>query len=388
MWRRVTVRNFRSIEAADVELAPFTLLVGPNGSGKSNFADALVFLRDVGFDASTAVTRRGGISGVRRWSRTKPFDVSMAVRVASTREKLETDFVEHRITIHSGEEGRWSFKREEFVLEERGQEPRAFKRHGGVIQPAARAGQRFGDLPDTTSAMLYVRQLLGARELAPLWEVKRFRLNPDLMRQPQVVTESWRLDESGSNIASAIRRLRGITETIFRREIVDAMARIVPGLTDIAVQDVGRHLTLEFKQAQAGGTASFYGTEMSEGALRALGILVAAQQMRRNELLIIEEPEVNIHAGAAQLLFDVLKHASQRGAVLVTTHSAELLDAARDEEILVCAYSEGVTRIGPLASEQRRLVRDGLFSVAELLRSEPLRIEGEAPAAIEPGSAP
>ena len=96
----------------------------------------------------------------------------------------------------------------------------------------------------------------------------------------------------------------------------------------------------------------------------------------------IEEPEVSIHVGAAQLLFDVLERASRKGAVLITTHSADLLDAARDEAILVCSYRGGVTRIGPLSSAQRDVVREGLFSVAELMRSEPLRIEGERPEAV------
>jgi type I restriction enzyme M protein len=137
---------------------------------------------------------------------------------------------------------------------------------------------------------------------------------------------------------------------------------------------------MRFDQKQAAGqVARFSTSEMSEGALRALGILVTAQQMTQDELLIIEEPEVAIHVGAAQLLFDVLKDASTRGSVLLTTHSADLLDAAREEEILVCSYREGVTRIGPLASAQREVVRQGLFTVAELLRSEPLRIEGEEP---------
>src|SRR3712207_7511297 len=116
---------------------------------------------------------------------------------------------------------------------------------------------------------------------------------------------------------------------------------------------------------------------MSEGAIRALGILVAAQQMSRDELLLLEEPEVSIHPGAAAVLFEFLKQASRRGAVLLTTHSAELLDAAKDEEILVCDYREGVTHIGPMEKEQRRLVKEGLLSAAELMRSEPLRIEGK-----------
>ena len=99
--------------------------------------------------------------------------------------------------------------------------------------------------------------------------------------------------------------------------------------------------------------------------------------MQRDELLIVEEPEVAIHAGAAQLLFELLKEASEKGAVLITTHSPDLLDHARDEEILVCSYDEGATRIGPLAQRQRNIVREGLFSLAELMRTEPLRIEGD-----------
>jgi type I restriction enzyme M protein len=59
MWRRVELRNYRSIEDVSVDLAPFTVLVGPNGSGKSNFADALVFAREVATDAATAVDKRG-----------------------------------------------------------------------------------------------------------------------------------------------------------------------------------------------------------------------------------------------------------------------------------------------------------------------------------------
>jgi len=163
------------------------------------------------------------------------------------------------------------------------------------------------------------------------------------------------------------------------------MQRIIPGLERISVERFDRFQFIKFTQRQGGGVlASFSATEMSEGALRALGILVAAEQITPEELLIIEEPEVSIHVGAAQLLFEVLKRASERGAVLITTHSADLLDAAGDEEILVCAYRDGVTRIGPLSSAQRAVVKEGLFSVAELMRSEPLRIEGDPPEAAEP----
>lgn len=382
MWRRIEIRNFRSIKFADVCLAPFTVVVGPNGSGKSNFADAFVFVRDVALDALAAVSRRGGISGVRRWNKTRPLDVTVDLRVARSAEALDSEYARHHFTVGSGAEGKWHFKHE--IIEERASKTQ----RGFIVQ---RKGSKFvhtpgnwpirGPIEDTTSAMLYVSQIQVSTLRSALYSIKRYRLDSNVMRRPQVASPVSRLDESGANICAAIRRL-GAHDLSFVKE---AMRRLVPGLEDIRVVEVGNYLSLEFHQRQeSGDLAAFQPTELSEGAVRALGIIVAARQMRKNELLIIEEPEMNIHVGAASLLFDILKHSSRRGAVLLTTHSPDLLDAACDEEILVCSYRNGVTRVGPLASEQRQLVRDGLFSVAELMRSDDLRIEGELPAAIPP----
>jgi type I restriction enzyme M protein len=221
--------------------------------------------------------------------------------------------------------------------------------------------------------MVIAAQLGDFRRTAVLRTVRRYRLNPDVMRRPQLISDRVRLEEDGANIAVAVRAVRA---TGRMEDLLRALAKIVPGLRDVKVRQAERYLTLEFEQEQDEGlVARFNATEMSEGALRALGIIVATLQMARDELLIIEEPEVSIHVGAAALLFDVLKEASESGAVLITTHSADLIDAAADEEILVCEYAQGVTSIGPLASAQRAVVRDGLFSVAQLMRSEPLRIE-------------
>ncbi len=45
--RRLFIQNFRSIEHADLELAPITVLYGPNGSGKSSLLYALLGLRNI-----------------------------------------------------------------------------------------------------------------------------------------------------------------------------------------------------------------------------------------------------------------------------------------------------------------------------------------------------
>lgn len=374
MWRRIDIKNFRSIEQATVELAPFTIVVGPNGSGKSNFADALAFARDIARDADAALTIRGGITGVRRWRPSKPTDVSIEVRAASRQNLLDETYACHYFKIHSLKSPEWAFSEERIdVVQDR--DPKAWvhrKDHRVEAQPPV-----FDRPTKTSSAMVLAKQTKAFARTSPLRNVKSYRLNPDEMRRVQLATEETRLSESGANIAGAIRAIRSADEL---SAILEPMKKIIPELTDITVDQAGRYLVLKFKQGQGGtDVAEFGASEMSEGALRALGIIVAAHQMEADELLIVEEPEVSIHVGAAGLLFDVLKHASQRGSVLVTTHSADLLDRAEDEEILVCEYANGKTQIGPLAKSQRTLVRKGLFSLAEIMRAEPLRMEPAVP---------
>ena len=56
---KVWAKNFRSIEHAELELDPLTVLVGPNASGKSNLLDILGFLADAARDGlENAITRR------------------------------------------------------------------------------------------------------------------------------------------------------------------------------------------------------------------------------------------------------------------------------------------------------------------------------------------
>jgi predicted ATPase len=371
MWRRIEIRNYRSIEDATIELAPFTVVVGPNGSGKSNFADALVFARDISVDASAAIENRGGITGVRRWRPTKPTAVTIDIRASGSKRGLESDYVRHMFKIHSGAQGAFSFTDERIEIVSRSERRAWISRAGNVLKKGG--GGILPGVTETASAMILAGQLQEFAKTPALRNIRRYRLSPDEMRQPQLSSEKVRLEENGANIAVAVRDVKRMGRF---DDLLLALGKIVPGLKDLRVEQVGRYLTLKFQQSQEEGlVADFNATEMSEGALRALGIVVATLQMVPDELLVIEEPEVSIHVGAARLLFEVLKEASEAGAVLLTTHSADLLDAARDEEILVCEYVDGITKIGPMARSQREIVRQGLFSVAELMRSEPLRIE-------------
>ncbi len=76
--------------------------------------------------------------------------------------------------------------------------------------------------------------------------------------------------------------------------------------------------------------AEFFAHSMSDGVLHVLGVLLVLFQSpgaaSAARLLGVEEPETALHPEAAGVLVDALLEASERTQVVVTTHSADLLD--------------------------------------------------------------
>ncbi|MDE0177448.1 MAG: AAA family ATPase [Gammaproteobacteria bacterium] len=93
----------------------------------------------------------------------------------------------------------------------------------------------------------------------------------------------------------------------------------------------------------------------------------------------IEEPESALHPAAAGVLIDSLTDASQLAQVVVTSHSADLLDsdAIPDSAIPAVLSEHAETRIGPLDEDGRSALRDHLFTAGELLRKDQLRPDPE-----------
>ena len=116
---------------------------------------------------------------------------------------------------------------------------------------------------------------------------------------------------------------------------------------------------------------------MSDGTLRALGVLTALFQGNRDHtpsLVGIEEPETALHPAASAALREALQTASEKTQVIVTSHSPDLLDdESISADMVRAVVSEaGETKIANIDEASRSVLRDKLFSVGELLRLDQL----------------
>jgi predicted ATPase len=371
---RVLLENYKSIARCDVSLSPLTFLVGPNGSGKSNFLDALRFVADALRTALDRTIRdRGGIKEVRRRSSIHP--THFGVRLEFALPAGQRGFYSFR--IGALREAGYEVQREECLItspEALGPDAHYRVEHGTVVSTSVPVA------PAASTDRLYLVNASGLPEFRPIYELLSnmgfYNLKPDEIRDLQPPDVGEILSRDGGNIASVLGQLT--TRNLMAKErIEEYLGKVVSGIETVDARSIGSKETLEFRQQMEGSEhpLRFLAANMSDGTLRAVGILVALFQTSNGQrarvpLVAIEEPEVALHPAAAGILLDALIDASQHTQVLVTSHSPDLLDNYRvsADSILAVVANGGITSIAPLDEVGRSVFRDRLYTPGELLK--------------------
>ncbi|MCW7537397.1 AAA family ATPase [Aquabacterium sp. A7-Y] len=367
--RRVRAKNFKSIAACDVELGPLTYLVGPNGSGKSNLLDALHFVRDaLEGSLENALHLRGGLSEVRRRSGGHPthFGVRLDFHLPDGRHGY------YAFNVGSKPAGGFEVLREECAIGEAGMGPSYVVAQG---KPEKTSEDVF---PVSTPDRLALVNAAGLPAFRPVFDalvgMNFYNLNPRVMRDLQKPQDGATLKPVGENIASVVSFLERYAPR--QKALVEEYLNlVVPSVHGVERIGVGHMETVEFRQDTAGSKHPwrFAANSMSDGTLRALGILVALFQggdQSRPSLIGIEEPEVALHPAAAAVVREALSRASERSQVLVTSHSPDLLDDVNIgvDSLLAVSSEGGVTQIAPIDEGARKVMRDRLYTAGELLK--------------------
>ncbi|TAM85648.1 MAG: chromosome segregation protein SMC [Candidimonas sp.] len=376
---RVVLRNYRSIGYCDVRLGPLTYLVGANGAGKSNFVDGLHLVSDaLNGSLDNALQVRGGLNEVRRRSSGHP--TNFAIRLEFRLPDGRPGHFTFEVGAHRG--GGYEVKAEECVIQGIGKGP-YYRIERGELKDSSEA-----TFPAVLSDRLALVAASGVPVFRPVFDALAsmgfYNLNPKLMRELQKPQEGRLLKSAGENVASVVAHLERVGDDQMSI-ITEYLRTVVPMVHGVEHKVIGPMATLEFRQEMAGAKHPwrFLAQNMSDGTLRALGILVALFQGNRDyapTLIGIEEPETALHPAASAALRDALGRAAQKTQVVVTSHSPELLDDQEiDTDAVLAVVSEGgETYVASLDGASRKVLRQRLFSVGELLRLNQLEPDRRA----------
>ncbi|MCB2261655.1 MAG: AAA family ATPase [Candidatus Thiosymbion ectosymbiont of Robbea hypermnestra] len=367
-------------ETEALEMGPLNVLIGPNGSGKSNLIEAIGLLQAAPKDL-TAPIREGG--GIHDWIwRGEPEAMSAYIELV-----LESPGGPQALTYRLGfaEKGQRFELTDEaielaqpdadhdrpyrFFAQNNGQA--VLKGKDGIprelqseeINPEHSILAQIKD-PDRYPELTYLGAIFSRMRLYREWCFGHYT-SP---RRPQKADlPNDFLDENGKNLGLILNRLQ--REPKAKSRILEVLRELYEGVSDFGVMIEGGTVQVFLQE----GNISVPATRLSDGTLRYLCLLAILCHPTPPPLVCIEEPELGLHPDILPTLGDLLREASERCQLVVTTHSDVLVDTLTDtpDSVVVCEKHAGRTEMRrldktDLADWLRRYSLGELWSKGEL----------------------
>lgn len=349
--RRLTLQNFLSYgpEGMAVDLLPLNVLIGPNASGKSNLLEALAILRATAKDLQAAI-REGGGSG--EYVRKGTDSLTRAVIQATVDDPFPgyPDLLTHRLEL--GRVAALLVVADEYIRESNSDDPSVYQTLYELsnLQPILLAsvdGDQRTRVP--VEGLQVAQSILSQRRDPVRYPEVTYLAN---FYSGIVLFQDWnfgrraaaRLPQStdlpsdfllpdASNLSLVLHDL-GQTSAQ-REELVTYLRRFYESARHLSTKIYGGSIQL-FIEEEGGRLIS--STRLSDGTLRYLCLLAILCHPNPPQVIGIEEPELGLHPDILPTIAELLKKASERTQLFVTTHSDALVSALSDvpESILVC----------------------------------------------------
>jgi len=377
---KLLVKGFRSVRAEIVEFANPLFLVGKNGAGKSNLTDAFAFIADiVSLPLQTVFNSRGGFSSVRHMTGRSGSTIALAIEFENIMFGDEAEGGTGRFAFEIQSAPRFGIEvvREQCVVTMPDGATSWYDRQSEKMESNLEWLSGIGGKWLAPSSLLL--PLLGIGPFIPvsqaLKSMRAYSIEPWRLREMQDPDTGESLRSDGGNATSVLNHIKRNSPDAAVR-ILEILSGIVPCTTSVRTRKHGKKFSLEFTQRWGEKERlDLEAFNMSDGTLRALGILLAVYQIPSPSVLVIEEPEASIHPGALSILLDLIRFASRSMQVVVTTHSPEVLDSTwlADNNLRLVAWEDGTTIVSRVGEMAGQALKAHLMGAGELLRSNALQ---------------
>jgi predicted ATPase len=360
---KLALTNYKSLQNVEFELSNLNILIGRNGSGKSNLLSLFRLLCDGANGHLTSnIAEQGGLGELRwrggderdviQWKltfedlqaveRTIYYVGDLAARGNSFTirlEELSTDPFRIGLDLFkylSASDGRIRILKSK-VKDEEQDIDYAYNDQEPVISQI-RDPMRYPLLDE-------IRRLLSD------WTVFRGFGENALQNiygaQSLNVSYPLRLDPQGKNLVSLIMSLNESRYRNTRDSLYEILENAFPDFKQLDLSLVASNaIELRWESKDFPGLA-FPARSMSDGMLRFIGLATLLLLPEPPSLIVIDEPELGLHPSLVPLLAGLLKQASERTQVIVTTHSPLLLSGEDIEisDVVLVERREGRTTL-------------------------------------------
>jgi predicted ATPase len=370
----------------EIELRPLNILIGPNGSGKSNLIEVIRLLHYLpDKDPWTVVLQTGGVDEwIWQGASQKDTLASILAKIALERTPVGDSLADFRTydysirlaKLHSSFYVRDESFRRSNISKTDGKIDTSFESSGATGKLNSK--QSRSNFTENLSFQLNPERSVLSQRTSPniqdaligkympaLFEIGDFfesldfhqdwEFGADLTpRDPRPAGQPVdRLEENAYNLAQMLANFRDYHRPVFER-INELMKLFYEPFKTVEVRVQGTHLQIAIVE-EGGFSVSAY--RLSDGTLRWLALLAILLNPTPAPVTCIEEPELGLHPDIIPTLADVLRDASTRTQLIVTTHSQSLVECFSDdpESVCVCEKVDGATEIKRLEADRLKV---------------------------------
>jgi len=339
--KSVSISGFKSIrKLADLEFRNTTILLGANGAGKSNFVSFFHFLSHLltPDGLQIFVGKEGGASKLL-------FDGPEITKQIEAELTIETESGANDYSFWlahaAGDSLVFTSEQFRFSRTELG---------GKARWQQLGAGHNKAELPsfaneDTTANVVLnlLRQLV----------VFQFHNTSQTawIRQKSRISDGKYLKADGGNLSAFLYNIRERNGHAYAR--IEEFARMaLPFFAEFVLDDDYDHVLLQWRERNS--DTVFDASQASDGMLRYLLLvsLLLQPEDRVPAIIFIDEPELGLHPYAISVLADLIRSASEKSQIVLSTQSGALVDHFEPEDIVVVDRRERESSFTRLSSKE------------------------------------
>lgn len=328
MIEQITIKNYKSIRGIErLPLRRINVLIGENGAGKSNFISFFEMLNAI-YERRFGqyVLQRGGIGRFFNFHAQTDesifcmvdFDnlnaVSLNIIPSQTGKGIISNF--SHFFNGCGDKGKNYRDWHDVTLDSNVEE--------SDIQS------------DNTKRMSNVKKQLAGFKVYHFHDTSL----KSPMRGPSVIGDYEMLRSDASNLAAWLYRMKHTDKSNFQL-IEETVKSVAPYFRKFHLEPdaINPHqIKLEWEEENSDRYLDGY--SFSDGTIRFVALAALLLSEQRPDVILIDEPELGLHPAAMTKLAAMIRRASQKSQIIVSTQSAAFVDEFDAEDIIVAERSE------------------------------------------------
>lgn len=416
--KNIKVCNFKTFEKINLDLRGFNVLIGANASGKSSFISVLQFIEDIvknGLD--NAISMQGGVEYIKNINIGTSEKLSIELCIESKdkiiqfglgreeeKEKKSGIFVNEfiyafGIEFYKNIKGYKvteekllvncdvvEFSKKEMKNKRKiGEGKFIYNRDNGKIKSdfIGNTIKKEDIVPPFLYKEDFFEEKLSLNELfisthsfLPFFlfgihdffsDISIYDFDPKLSKKSTLITGKTELEPDGSNLAIVLKNILANKKN--KERISNLIKDLLPFVEGITVQKLADKSLLAGLKEIYSGKKIIPAFLISDGTINITALIIALY-FEEKSLIVIEEPERNIHPHLISKIVEMMNDVSERlnKQIIVTTHNPEVVRYTDiDNILLVHRDDKGFSQISrPSEKEEVKIFLENEMGIEEL----------------------